>query len=171
MTKRVALLLLSTFIAFHAPWRVMALVVEAEFMKPGPVRFTQTTDHYWDCAYLERRLSNIGYSVAYRPNLRALGGPVYGYTNSHTHEIVVDANLSWDARYAVLAHEAGHVLQPWWLDGGQPEVFAEMVSTIMSRDGIREHARYLADQKLDVLVVALAEWPAAYHAAAALEDR
>lgn len=168
---RTLLAVLSVVILLHAPWRLAALVCEAEVMHPGRVRMEQGNDGYWHAIELETRLIGVGFSVAYVKGLSYAGQEVYGLTEIAQHKISVDADLSWDARYAVLAHEGGHVLQPIWLDGREPEAFAEMVAMLVAHDGIREHARYLAGLKSEVLVVALSEWQAIYHAAAVLEDR
>lgn len=168
--KRI-LQVLTLIILIHAPWRVMFTVIEAMYLTPGPTRFTTDTTRYWDEMYLEARLVGMGWEVGYQKDLDILGTKVLGLTNPRTHQIWIDADLPWNARYAVLAHEGGHTLQPVWVNNDQAEAFAELVAMLVARDGIREHARYLATHKTDTFLIALIEWPAIYHAAAALEDR
>ncbi len=111
----------------------------------------------------------MGYSVGFGPNLELDGAKAYGITDTVNHLILIDRSLSWDARFSVLAHEGGHVLEPGWSSTAQGECFAEMVSTLVAHDGLREHARYLARFKVEAIVMLLTEWPAIYNAAAVLE--
>lgn len=169
--KKTLLALLTLLILAHAPWRLMALVSETLVLSPTQLRFSQANDKYWDAIDLEVRLIGLGYEVGYHRGLELQGQAAYGLTSVGAHTVSVDADLHWNARYAVLAHEAGHILEPIWCSTRQGEAFAEMVSALVSHDGLREHARYLASMKVDVLMMALTEWPAIYHAAATLEDR
>jgi hypothetical protein len=169
--KRGLLIILLTFIAFHAPWRLAALVAETLSLHPGETRFSQTDDQYWEAMQLEGRVIALGYRVGYVNGIVVNGFPAYGVTDNRQHLVEVDASLHWNARFAVLAHEAGHVVEPIWVHGQSAEVFAEMVAALVARDGLREHARWLSDSKGEVLLMALTEWPAIYHAAALLEDR
>jgi hypothetical protein len=166
--KRIAIALLLAFALEHAPFRLAALVTETLVMKPGPVRVVHPNDRFWDAIDLETRLLSMGWQVMYRP---ILGAGLFGVTDSRQHTITVDSSLKWNARYAVLAHEAAHTLQPFWLSTEQGEAFAEIVSMLLCHDGLREHARYLADKKVDVVLVALVEGAAAYHAVAVLTDK
>lgn len=154
----------------HMPWKVAATVVEAEWLRPGRAHLTQRTDAYWRALSLEARLVNLGYTVTYKHGLSYMGVEAYGLTVRSTHQIFIEESLSWNDRFAVLAHEGGHVFEPGWLVGWQSDVFAEMVAMLVADDGIREHARWLAGAKLDVLVVGLAAWPEVYHAAAVLSE-
>jgi hypothetical protein len=70
----------------------------------------------------------------------------------------------------VLAHEGGHTLAAGWYGYEQREIFAECVATLMSHDGVREHARYLSGFKTELIMMVLTEWPKMYRAAALLED-
>lgn len=164
-------LALFVIVAMHAPWRVMVLGAEVLTMAPSRVRTDNQTDRYWDALSLESRLVALNYSVAYLRDLKIDGQEVYGYTSPNDHAIVVEAGLSWNARLAVLAHEAGHTLQPGWASTRQGEAFAETVAMLISHDGYREHARYLAQHRMDTLFMMLVEWPGMYHAASILEDR
>lgn len=173
--KRYVLALLLLVIVAHFPWRLAAVTVEAMLMTPGPYRPAQTVNRYWDELALEARVTELGYAVGVEKNLRVLtyGGLVkaWGATDKEEHTVQLEAELKWDARLAVLAHEAGHILQPHWVNHEQEEAFAEAVATLVSRDGFREHARYLSRHKLALLTVLLTETSAIYHAAAVLEDR
>ena len=164
--------LIGVFVALiiaHAPWRVATTVAEAEWMKPAAMHLTKRNDAYWKALALEARLTALGYSVRYAPNLNYMGQQAYGLTDRQTREILVDETLHWNDRYAVLAHEGGHVLQPGWLGSREADVFAEMVSAVMTGES-REAARWLSGAKLDVLVVGVACWPEIYHAAAVLSE-
>jgi hypothetical protein len=168
-----ALLALIFFIQVFimAPWRVMTLGAEVLFMSPGHVRSDNGTHRYWDALSLESKLEMLNYSVTYAGGLEVDGHEAYGVTDMEKHAIIIDGGLSWNARLAVLAHEAGHTLQPGWVTTRQAEAFAETVAMLVSHDGYREHARYLASHKMDALFMMVVEWPSMYHAAALLEDR
>lgn len=170
MWRRLGMYLL-ILAALHAPWRVMVLATEVLMMSPGLVRTDAGSSRYWEALSLESRLEMLNYSVTYATGLEVDGNVVYGTTDMTHHAIVIDAALSWNARLAVLAHEGGHTLQPGWVSTRQAEAFAETVAMLISHDGYREHARYLAVHKMDALFMMLVEWPAMYHAASVLEDR
>lgn len=158
-------------VALHAPWRVMTLATQVFFLAPSRVHVDNGTSRYWEALSLESKLEMMNYSVTYASGLEVDGNDVYGVTDMTRHAIVVDAGLSWNARLAVLAHEAGHTLQPGWVTTRQAEAFAETVAMLVSHDGYREHARYLAQHRMDALFMMVVEWPAMYHAASVLEDR
>ena len=158
-------------LALHAPWRLMGLAAEVLVMSPGPTRVRDGGERYWDALSLEGKIASLNYSVRYQKGLSLMGVPLYGLTNTEEHSVVIEAGLSWNARYAVLAHEAGHTLQPGWSDRAQGEAFAEGVAFLVSKDGCREHARYLSSIRGEALFMLLVEWPSIYHAAAVLEDR
>lgn len=158
-------------VAIHAPWRVMMLAAEVLVMAPGRVHVDQGTQHYWDALSLESKLETLNYGVSYAHGLEVDGQEAYGVTDMEAHTITIDAELSWNARLAVLAHEGGHTLQPGWVTSRQAEAFAETVAMLVSHDGYREHARYLAHMRMDALFMMVVEWPAMMHAAAVLEDR
>ncbi len=65
--------------------------------------------------------------------------------------IQVDESLDWTARLMVLAHEAGHLMEPDSLNKVEGEVFAEAVGYLVCRhyglDDPQAHARYLASYK------------------------
>ena len=166
--KRLVLALLVTLIAFHAPWRLMALGVETVLMSPAHTRTSDGDDKYWKALDLELKLISLGWEVSYQPRLSLNGQEVYGLTDPGPRIVLIDARLHWNARLAVLAHEAGHIMSPMGLTREQGEVFAESVGALVSHDGLREHARYLADVKAEVLVMAIF-WRDIYRAAAVLE--
>lgn len=168
--KRLTLFLLLTFLTVSAPWRLMAVGAEMFFVQPGSTHLTQTTTHYWEAEALETRLMSLGWSVVYANGIIANGAPAYGVTVMREHAIAVDASLRWDERFAVLAHEAGHTHQPFWVDGIEADCFAESVAVVLAHDGFREHARYLASRRWTCAAVMIAEWQAIYHAAATLKD-
>ena len=174
--KKALLLFLFLTIALHAPWRLLALGAETLVVSPGLTRVSHGDDKYWDALALEARLVDLGYQVSYHKDLRAVVGfmqtiPVYGLTDGEEHTIQVDEDLHWNARFAVLAHEGGHVFQRSWLNREQEETFAEAVAMLVSHDGIREHARYLSSHRVEAILTMLVEWRAIYRAAAVLEDR
>lgn len=169
--KRILLALLLAFVLEHAPLRLIALVAQTFVVSPGAVQLTDSNEGYWKAVGLEARLAPLGWDVEFRSKLESNGSTLYGATIPSEHEILIDADLHWSARFAVLAHEAGHTMQPWWLRKEQGECFAEAVATLMSGDGIREHARYLAPLKWTCAEIVISEWRAIYHAAAVLEDR
>jgi hypothetical protein len=166
MRKTVLAVLLS-LIVLNFPWRLGVLAVETLCLRPGLTHVVQGTNRYWDVRDLEGRLNGLGWSVGFT----RVEEDIYGKTVPMFHVIVIDEQLSWNARLGILAHEAGHTHQPAWLNDEQGEVFAEAVALLYAHDGIREHARYLSKFKGTTLMLLLTEWPAIYHAAATLEDR
>lgn len=167
--KKVLAAVLVVFVAVHAPWRLAVTMGEAEGMKPGGLHLTTRDDAYWRAKALEMRLQALGFTVQYAPNLEYGNQKAYGLTNTQTREIFVDETLHWNDRYAVLAHEGGHVFQPLWLGPQEADVFAELVSAVVTGES-REAARWLSGAKLEVLVVGIACWPEIYHAAAVLSE-
>lgn len=166
--RRVLAALLIAFVLEHAPWRLMALYAEVLVITPRMERLSPQNDRYWDAQDLMQRLQAHGYRVTFEPDLITTQG-AYGFTDPHDFSIHVDQSLSWNSRLAVLAHEAGHTLQPARRTQGQREAFAESVAMLVAHDGLLEHARYLASLKPDFLIEAVADWPAIYHAAEALQ--
>lgn len=164
--KKFILAVLTVLILAHAPWKLIALGVEVFNVTPGLTRISRDDAHYWQALNLEERLIASGWSVKYAP----IEGDVFGETFPDRRAIVIEDRLHWNARYAVLAHEAGHTLQPAWATRNQGEVFAECVAALLAQDGLREHARYLAKYRGDFLLTVFVEWPAMYRAAALLED-
>jgi hypothetical protein len=162
---------LALLVILYTPFRLVAVTTEAIFMHPGDTHMSQDTDRYWDVLELEARLVGMSWAVGYEAPLSFMGQSAYGLTNTGEHTIRVDANLRWNARLAVLAHEGGHTLEPWWCDRDQGEVFAEMVATLVAKDGFREHARYLSRTKGTAVMMLILEWQSVYHAAAVLEDQ
>ena len=168
--KELAAAALLTLVAFHAPWRLMRLAADVMVLRPGQTRMSQGDSRYWDALRLQTRLEWLGYQVFYERNLNVMGRPAFGLTDRSEHIIRIDADLHWDARYMVLAHEGGHVLQPGWLGQYEGDIFAENVATLLTDGSVREHARYLSDAKALYLTTTIAEWRAIYHAAAVLQD-
>jgi hypothetical protein len=163
--KKMLLVVLSIYIFVNAPWRLGALAAETLILRPGYMRVPNGNDRYWDTLDLEKRLTTLGWDVGYAETPDG----IYGMTVSMYHVITVDETLPWNGRLAVLAHEAGHTQQPGWFDTTQGEVFAESVALLYARDGVREHARYLAKFKSTALLVWATEWRAIYAAAATLQ--
>lgn len=166
MAKKLALAFILLALP-HMPIRLATLAAEVSVMNPGRARMSSGDARYWDALALEARLEALGWSVEYGD----AGDSLLGVTYPHRHHIVVDERLHWDARFAVLAHEAGHTMEPAWLDHDQGEVFAECVAALLDGYHLREHARWLAGQKAEVVTLILLEWPSMYHAAAVMEDR
>lgn len=143
---RILLFVLALHVAALIPWRLAILGAEAAVVQPGLMHLTTDDDLYWDAMYLEAKMAEVGYTVEYVDGLMDAGA--YGRTTWDKHTIVIDDSLHWNNRYAVLAHEAGHVLSPLYLRSGQErEVFAEAVATLVCRCGYRENARYLASAR------------------------
>lgn len=168
--KRILVFVLAVFLVLNAPWRLMGLGAEMFLLHPGAPHFSATSVHYWDIEALENRLMALGWNIHYARDITVYGQPAYGITAPQEHIIAVDADLSWDARYAILAHEAGHTQQPYWVNATEGDCFAESVATLVAHDGLREHARYLASRKWTCAMLMVAEWQAIYHAAATLRD-
>lgn len=169
--KKILYTALLTWLVLNAPWRMYGLVAQSFVVSPGLTRVTDGTNHYWEARDLQSRLEDLGWTVSYVPTIAH--GKAYGMTvrEQGVRAIFIESALSWNARLAILAHEAGHTMQSDNLEDDQAEVFAEVVATLMSHDGLREHARYLSTRKWTLLEMTLTEWPSMYHAAAVLEDR
>lgn len=161
MKKLVAILLLA-FVLEHAPFRLAALVIETCYMPPSLVRMSHETDRYWDTLNLQLTLERMGWNVTYESNL--MDGAAYGVTFFEPRAIQIETKLMWNDRLAVLAHEGGHTLQPRRLTSEQGEVFAEAVAALVAHDGLREHARYLAQHRASLLT-AVVYWQEIYRAA------
>jgi hypothetical protein len=155
---------LSLIVAW-VPWRMAVLTAHTVLVAPGPWRVPGGHDRYWDVLALQDQLAMSGWTVSYETPVFIGHLPVYGVTNSHARAITVDSTLGWNARLAVLSHEAGHAWQPPWFSPSQGQAFAESVSALVSRDGYREHARYLAWHKSDLLFVAIFEHARVYRVA------
>lgn len=168
--KKGLLAFLAAFILFNAPWRLATLYVDVLLMPSGFTRISNTDSRYWEVQDLQLRLERSGWTVIYKDGLSANSG-LLGMTTSDERTIYIDSSMHWDARYAVLAHEAGHTMQPFRLTSNQGEAFAESVAMLISHDGYREHARYLSALKTDFLVEAVADWRAIYRTAAFFEGR
>ena len=152
------------------PFRIMALAAETFWVHPSDAHYSTGTDHYWDALTLEATLESRGWAVGYADNLVFYGVPAWGLTNPVQHVIYVDRSLYWNARFAILAHEAGHTMQPSWLNQEEADCFAESVSALVARDDLRSHAHYLARARWTCIGTMLAAFPEMYRAAATLED-
>lgn len=159
---------LLTLIVFNAPWKLMGMAGEMMLLRPTAMHFTDSDANYWTAQDLGLKLSGLYWEVEYKPNLQIRGHSAYGLTIPRDHTVYVDANLHWSARAAVLAHEAGHVFQPTWVNSVEGDCFAESVAMLVADDKIREHARFLARTRFTCLGVMIAEWPNIYRAAAVL---
>ena len=151
------------------PYRIMALSAEMFVVFPGATRVVTTNDHYWDVGDLGVRLNRLGFTVVYGTPLYLDGQRVYGVTSFEEHAIAIDSSLSWDARYDVLTHEAGHTHQPFWVNAEEGDCYAEGVAAVLTGT-LREHARYLHGTKWTCLGVFLAEWPSIYATAATMHN-
>lgn len=154
-----------TYCLLAMPWRLMGLFVQVMESQPGYVQITDSDRNFWRAQNLQGQLEAWGWDVSY-VNLRQRG--LYGLTSPQAHTIQIDAALHWDDRYAVLAHEAAHTLQPGWLDKNQEEVFAESVAALLDPRPMQEHARYLATRKESFALTSIVEWHYIYAAAAIL---
>lgn len=108
---------------------------------------------YWQAQRLEHVLSFVnGATITYGPLADS-----YGVTNTQTRQIHIDDTLSWNGRFEVLTHEAGHLLQPGRLNSVEAEVFAEGVSYLVLRhykhDRLELHAHYLSSRKAGLHVL------------------
>jgi hypothetical protein len=152
------------------PFRILALAGETFWVRPGEAHYDAGTDRYWDTLQLEATLISRGWAVGYVESITYYGNPAWGLTNRTDHTIYVEDSLRWNARLAILAHEAGHTMQPSWLNPEEADCFAESVSALVSRDGLRNHAHYLARSRWTCLGTMLAVYPEMYRAAATLKD-
>lgn len=174
--KKVVALILALYIAVYTPWKLCALMGETFFVSPGLSRMATTQVRYWDAGILKERIEALGYPVSYTKDLvvpTMFGSiPVYGLTMKGDGKVSigVEAGLSWDARYVVLAHEGGHIFQTERYSEAEGEAFAEAVATLVAHDGIREHARYLAGKKLALFTILMLDSAKVYRAAAVLTE-
>lgn len=167
-TLLVLLAVLATLVVEHAPWRLMALLAEVPFVDKTAVRLPDQNTRYWDVQDLEQQLREQGWTVEYTSELDE---GTKGETDSRARSIRLSDKLPWDARLAVLAHEAGHTQQPVWATHNQSEAYAELAAALIAHDGLREHARYLARMRGDVFLLAVMEWRALYRTAESMESR
>ena len=152
------------------PFRLIVLAGETFWVKPGAPHFSADDSRFWQAMDLEARLEGMGWHVVYPPAVQFMGQAAYGVTNPDAHIIAIEGPLHWSARAAVLAHEAGHTVQPIWVSRTEGDCFAEAVATLVMHDGYRDHARFMANARWTCLGLMLAEFPAMYHAAALLTD-
>lgn len=170
--KKMVLALLLAYIMASTPWRLLALLGETMVVRPGLTHIAKGSDQYWDVRSLELRLVGLGWQVVYTPHLTNGRQEVYGVTDLLSHTIQVDAALEWNARYMVLAHEGGHALMSIdeWASDADAEAFAEAVSVLVYHDGLREHARYMANHKMALLNAIVMKTGRIYRAAAMLQE-
>jgi hypothetical protein len=72
---------------------------------------------------------------------------IAGATAREERIIAIDPTLSPNAGLQVLAHEAGHILQPEGLTKAEGEVFADAVSMLVTGDNVKVFSHYLAGSK------------------------
>lgn len=168
--RRLILFLLLAYIVANAPWRLLVLAAETFAVRPGPPHFTTDDSRFWQAIALEGRLMSMGWQVQYPHQIMFGSTPAYGMTSPDQHLVVVESALHWSARAAVLAHEAGHTVEPIWVSRVEGDCFAESVATLIMHDGYRDHARFMASARWTCLGLMLAEFPAIYHAADLLTD-
>lgn len=93
------------------------------------------------------RLKSWGIGVVYGVAIEG----AYGSANVARRTIYILPDLSVDAQFDVLAHEAGHFFHPPVIGTDVAELFAEMVSVGVAahygRDVRHSSARYLASRK------------------------
>jgi hypothetical protein len=101
-------------------------------------------------ADLQTRLTTWGITLGDLPPT----SPNVGVADAHGKTILIRAGLSVNARFEVLAHEAGHLLQPPSMESGSMhgQVFAEMVGVGVqkfygSKTAEKVAAAYLAQMK------------------------
>lgn len=162
MFKLLLVSLLSVLLVI-APWRLLNLAAHTLVGRPGTIHTTQKVDRYWDVVELQTRLELLGWDVSYHRDLRVYGQPAYGVTDPSSHRIVIDEALYWNDRLAVLAHEAGHTVQPALTAQGF-ECWAESVAYLVAQDGVTEHARYLSPYKYTCVALMVTHWPELYAA-------
>jgi hypothetical protein len=151
----------------HIPYRLILLTGYVLTQPATLVQMPNTNGRYWDAQDLTHRLHRLGWTVEYKSPDTLQGA--YGITYLETREIFVDESLSWDARYWVLAHEAGHTLQPGWANHGHGEAWAETVSALITKEGFAQHAKYIARVKGEYLLMVLTEYKQLYRAVAVME--
>lgn len=166
--KSFVLGVLLTFLWVVTPFRLLALSTTMFFVHPSPPHFSADDNGYWQALELERRLMGMGWQVQYPAQV--MGGMAYGATDPDRHLVLVEESLHWSARAAVLAHEAGHTVEPTWVGRVEGDCFAESVATLITDAGYWDHARFMASARWTCLGVILTEFPAIYHAAALLQD-
>lgn len=148
----------------HAPIRLGMLTATANYYAPVSLyRMPRGSEDFWRAQDLEQRLRRYGWDVQYVPGL-VEGMNAYGVTWGARRLIQVDAGLAWDARYVALAHEAGHAMQPPRLSENQGEVFAVGVAVALRAGDVRDHGRYLANLRGDLLTLVM-YWREIYAAA------
>lgn len=166
--RKILLALLTALVLEHAPVRLMVVSAQALVTPAGYNRLdTHGVNQLGQVKDLELRLMRFGWRIEYVAGLIDAQG-VYGLTHAQGRLIQVDKSLNWNARFAVLAHEGGHTLQPsFMLSPGQSEIFAESVALLVEGGGHRRHARYLAMWRADLLTTVV-YWREIYAAAALL---
>jgi hypothetical protein len=115
---------------------------------------TAGNDLYWQAQQLENVLAlALRVPVVYAQPTRMRTAAGLAFISPQQASIIIDSSLEWNARFEVLAHEAGHLFMPFTFapDSSESEVFAEAVSYLYSlkvgRDNLDVSARYLARHK------------------------
>lgn len=98
--------------------------------------------------------SRMGATITYGP----LGPGWYGHTEMVSRAVTINETLNSDLRTTTLAHELAHMLQPYGLDHGDEEVWADSVAYLVlagERDNLVPAAHYIGAFKthLNVLQV------------------
>lgn len=87
-------------------------------------------------------------SMALGVQVQAAAVPgIAGLASREARIIALDPTLSPNAALQVLAHEAGHMLQPEGLNKAEAEVFADAVAYLVTGDSLHVYGRYLAGSK------------------------
>lgn len=103
--------------------------------------------------FLEQRADWFGIAVEYRPadheDLRGATG--VSWIDGAQKHVLVDASLPINGKIEVLAHELGHLFQPYSESRSAHDVFAELVSVaVCEKLGVpsaKSSARYLTAHK------------------------
>lgn len=143
MSRRtLGLLLVFAFLLAIAPLRLWTLAVYTQFSPYGWTRVDAGNQDYWRCKDLQARLEALGWSVSF--SIPEDFG-AYGMTFPENRRIIISQDLHWNARFSILAHEAGHALDHISNHStAEGEAFAEGVAYLIARDRLSEHGRYLA---------------------------
>jgi hypothetical protein len=104
---------------------------EATLVPMFASRYEPMKGDQWEWAYDELwgRLEAQGVTIEEVPNLRQpeTGGEVWGLTYRLDHKIQIEATVDPNARFEILAHEAGHLFHNSGMSQAQAEIFAESV--------------------------------------------